>query len=100
MSIPVVAIAQGFIGGRIREEGEKFAIESEDQLGSWMDRLDGGPNPCAAKRQSVLGHRQARIVSEKAAAAKAKAPAAKKPAAGKPARDEESAEGTGDKSVI
>ena len=37
--IPVRAKAPGYYG-RYREAGEEFSIEHEDELGSWMQRLD------------------------------------------------------------
>lgn len=34
--LPVTAAERGYYGAQIREPGEKFNIEAEDDLGSWM----------------------------------------------------------------
>lgn len=41
--IEVIALAKGYMG-RIVEPGTKFKVP-ENQLGSWMKRLDGGAVP-------------------------------------------------------
>lgn len=40
MGIPVIAKAVGFYGNRTIAVGESFEIESEDELGKWMERAD------------------------------------------------------------
>lgn len=52
-SIHVVAVREGYYGHKIRQEGEKFHIKSESELGSWMERLDGGENPAAEKKKLI-----------------------------------------------
>lgn len=47
--IKVKATRQGFFGGALIEIGEEFEIQRVDQLGSWMERLDGKENPAIAK---------------------------------------------------
>jgi hypothetical protein len=44
MPIPVKATQLGFFGNKLRYENEEFAVDNEDQLGTWMHRLDGGPD--------------------------------------------------------
>lgn len=44
-SIPVRAIREGYFNNEIKTEGKKFFVQSEQELGSWMERLDGGKNP-------------------------------------------------------
>ena len=48
MSISVKASQLGFYGTKLRYEGDEFAVASEKELGSWMDRLDA-PEPRASK---------------------------------------------------
>lgn len=51
--IPVKALRDGQYGGQIRVEGSKFNVKSEQDLGSWMHRLDGGVNPQKDKHIKV-----------------------------------------------
>ena len=52
-SIPVVAIREGYFDNEIKPEGRKFSVSSEQELGSWMERLDGGVNPAENKHLIV-----------------------------------------------
>lgn len=52
-SIPVVAIRDGYFDNEIKLEGVKFSVKSEKELGSWMERLDGGVNPAENKHLIV-----------------------------------------------
>lgn len=38
--IEVKALAKGYYGNRLREEGDKFVIEKESDMGSWMEELN------------------------------------------------------------
>jgi len=38
MTIKVKALRQGFFGSALRRPGEIFEIESEKQMGSWMEK--------------------------------------------------------------
>jgi len=38
MTIKVKALRQGFFGSSLRRPGDIFEIESEKQLGSWMEK--------------------------------------------------------------
>jgi hypothetical protein len=42
--IPVRATRMGIYANMRRKAGDEFTITSEEWLGSWMERLDGGPN--------------------------------------------------------
>lgn len=49
MTIKVRALERGYIGGRIRNEGDEFTIDNEEQFSAvWMEALDG-PRTRAAK---------------------------------------------------
>ena len=43
--IPVKALREGFFDSEIKPEGSKFYVNTVGELGSWMERLDGGVNP-------------------------------------------------------
>lgn len=58
--IPVKALRQGFFDSEIKEIGAKFYVNSVEELGSWMERLDGGKNPKEGAHLKV-----AKIVEEK-----------------------------------
>ncbi len=47
--IPVRAIRQGYFNNQIKPEGAKFSVNKVEELGSWMERLDGGVNPAENK---------------------------------------------------
>lgn len=54
MGIKVMATRQGQFGNtaqeaRIYNEGEVFEVNTEAQLGSWMERLDGKKNPAVER---------------------------------------------------
>ncbi len=42
--IPVRATRMGIYANMRRKPGDEFTVTSEEWLGSWMERLDGGPN--------------------------------------------------------
>lgn len=48
-TIPVRAIREGFIYEELRNPGDTFEVKTEKELGSWMERLDGGENPAQNK---------------------------------------------------
>ena len=50
MTITVKAIRQGFSGAALRRPGDVFEIESEKQLGSWMEKVSG-PVPEKPKKE-------------------------------------------------
>jgi len=58
--IPVRALREGFFDSEIKVEGSKFYVNTVGELGSWMERLDGGVNP---KKDAHL--KVAKIVEEK-----------------------------------
>lgn len=58
--IPVRALRQGFFDSEIKEIGAKFYVNTVEELGSWMERLDGGKNPKEGAHLKV-----AKIVEEK-----------------------------------
>lgn len=58
--IPVKAIRMGQFAGELKDEGVKFYVDSVEELGSWMQRLDGGVNPKEGAHLKV-----AKIVEEK-----------------------------------
>lgn len=41
MAFKVKATRLGFYGGHLREEGEEFLVETEEHLGSWMEKVGG-----------------------------------------------------------
>lgn len=45
MGIQVTAKAVGYYGNRTIAVGETFYIESEEELGNWMERADGATGP-------------------------------------------------------
>lgn len=49
IKVKVKAGMKGYIGSRVRNEGDVFEIESEKQLGSWMEVLDA-PKKAAPKK--------------------------------------------------
>lgn len=51
----VRATRVGYQSHRVRQIGEVFEIESESQLGSWMERLDGVTAPSPATASSSAG---------------------------------------------
>lgn len=54
--IPVKAKIQGYYI-QLREPGEEFQVASESDLGSWMKRLDGKPNPAEKRIKAPRAHR-------------------------------------------
>lgn len=60
-SIMVKALRDGYYDNEIKREGRKFEIKSEQELGSWMHRLDGGVNPHKDKHLKV-----SKVVADKA----------------------------------
>lgn len=42
--IPVRAKVLGWYAGERMRPGREFTVPNEKALGSWMERLDGGPN--------------------------------------------------------
>lgn len=51
--IPVVAIRRGFYGS-LREEGEPFSVESDKEVGKWMQRVEGAPPASDADEKADL----------------------------------------------
>ena len=42
---------KGYIGSRVRNEGDVFEIDSEDQLGSWMEVIEKPTKKKAAAKK-------------------------------------------------
>lgn len=53
MTIKVTATRTGFFNGALIEPGETFTVDTEAQLGSWMERADGKENKAVAKVEAA-----------------------------------------------
>lgn len=51
--IKVRAIREGYFENQIKVEGAVFMVSSEQELGSWMERMDGGVNPAEGRHLKV-----------------------------------------------
>lgn len=90
MAIKVKATREGYFGNQLRDIDEVFEIDNENQLGSWMERMDGKKNPAVDRVMKAQSAETMPLVDQtkvKAVVAEkketAKKPAAKKPAAKK-----------------